>query len=174
MATINAYTPVVFTYTEFKRGVYDPMSMSEYVAGGSTVPDITITNAVPIGLTRVRLLLSCPVPSDSTWTTTGNYVLAGTGSPTVSSVYVGAGYIDLITTTHTAAASYTVTWSGLTGITASNDTYVPTALLNTGIKLGASTTNNVVTGNICRGGAITSDNANTVSLSTNGDYVVIS
>lgn len=160
MAVIALTEPVAFTYSVATRLFTDAASMSAYVAAGASVPDTTITSAVSVGLTRVRLWLAVTVPSDSTWTTTGNYVITpsgGAAAVTVSSAAVGhdGSYIDLTTTSHTASGAYSVAWAGLTGVTAGSDAYVPTAL-PTGRRISISNgaTGNVVVGNVVAGGSI--------------------
>lgn len=153
MAVIALTAPVLFTFDVAVRLFTDPASMSEYQASGGS--NVTISDTLGIGLTRVRLLLDAPAGSDSTWTTTGNYTLTGTGSPTVSSVKVAPdnSWIDLVVTAMTAAASYTVAWTGLTGITAGSDTFTAAALANGGISAGASCARNTFTGNVLPAGS---------------------
>lgn len=160
MAAVLSYAGVVWTFTTTGRMTLAEASMSEYVQSGSSVPETTITSAQSVGLTRVRLTLAVTVPSDSTWTTIGNYTITpigGAAAVTVSSAAVGhdGSYIDLATTSHTASGAYTVAWAGLTGITAGNDDYVPVALA-TGAKISISNgaTGNVVVGNVVAGGSI--------------------
>jgi hypothetical protein len=161
MAAVLSYEGVTWTYALTERMTRASASMSEYVATGGTVPDTTITSAQSVGLTRVRLYLAVTVPSDSTWTTAGNYTVTesgGAAAVTVSSAAVGhdGSYIDLTTTSHTASGAYNVAWTGLTGITAGNDDYTPVALV-TGAKISISNgaTGNVVVGNVLVGGSIT-------------------
>lgn len=160
MAAVDAYAPYVFDWTRFIRGAYEPAAMTPYTAPGGSVPDTTITSAVSVGLTKVRLWLAVTVPSDSTWTTAGSYTITpsgGAAAVTVSSASVGhdGSYIDLTTTAHTASGAYTVAWTGLTGVTAGSDAYTPVALA-TGAKISISNgaTGNVVVGNIVAGGSI--------------------
>lgn len=161
MAVVSVYGPVDFDYVTFPRLVRAPSSMSEYVQAGSTVPDTTITSAQSVGLTRIRLTLAVTVPSDSTWTTAGNFTITesgGAAAVTVSSAAVGhdGSYIDLTTTSHTASGAYTAAWSRLTGIANGSDAYTPTAT-PTGrrINIANGATNNVVVGNVVSGGTIT-------------------
>lgn len=162
MATVSAAPPFMDGldlggyYRPITLGTY---SFNAYVAGG-TVPDTTITSAYTVGLTRVRLALAVTVPSDSTWTTAGNYAITpsgGAAAVTVSSAAVGhdGSYIDLTTTSHTASGAYSVAWTGLTGITDGSDAYTSTALA-TGARISISNgaTGNVVVGNVVAGGSI--------------------
>jgi hypothetical protein len=161
MATINAYAPYDFDFARFIRPFRAPASMSEYVQTGSSVPDTTIISAQSVGLTRVRLTLAVTVPSDSTWTTAGNYTITpsgGAAAVTVSSAAVGhdGSYIDLTTTSHTASGAYSVAWTGLTGVTAGSDAYTPVALATGArINIANGATGNVVVGNMVAGGSIT-------------------
>lgn len=160
MAVVDAYAPVDFDFVRFIRPTYAPAPMSEYTAPGATVPDTTITSAQSVGLTRVRLFLAVTVPSDSTWTTAGNYIITesgGAAAVTVSSAAVGhdGSYIDLTTTSHTASGAYSVAWSGLTGIADGSDAYTPTALATGArISIANGATGNVVVGNVVAGGSI--------------------
>jgi hypothetical protein len=160
MAVVAMTAPVEFTYSVATRLFTDAASMSAYVAAGASVPDTTITSAQSVGLTRVRLWLAVTVPSDSTWTTAGNFTITpsgGAAAVTVSSAAVGhdGSYIDLTTTAHTASGAYSVAWAGLTGITAGSDAYTPVALA-TGARISISNgaTGNVVVGNVVAGGSI--------------------
>lgn len=154
MAAVASYSPLAWTYTPEGRQIYPSVSLTEYEASGGS--NVTISDTLGIGLTRVRLLLDAPAGADSTWTTTGNYTLTGTGSPTVSSVKVAPDntYIDLIVATMTAGQSYTVAWTGLTGITAGSDTLTAAALVNGGISAASGCANNTFTGNVLPAGAV--------------------
>jgi len=179
MAAVNAYAPYVFEFTRFIRGMYEPAAMTPYTAPGGSVPDTTITSAVSVGLTRVRLWLAVTVPSDSTWTTAGSYTITpsgGAAAVTVSSAAVGhdGSYIDLTTTAHTASGAYTVAWTGLTGVTAGSDAYTPTALpAGRAITIGSSTSAGLVVGNVLPGGVI-SYTAGTVTATGNTAFLVVS
>ena len=153
MAVIALAEPVLFTFDVAVRLFTDPASGSEYQAPGGS--NVTISDTLGVGLTRIRLLLDAPAGADATWTTTTNYTLTGTGSPTVSSVKVAPDntYIDLITTAQTAAALYTIAWTGLTGITAGSDTFTAAALVNGGISAAAGCARNTFTGNVLPAGA---------------------
>lgn len=178
MAAVNAYAPYVFDWTRFIRGAYEPASMTPYTAPGGTVPDTTITSAYTVGLTRVRLALAVTVPSDSTWTTAGNYAITpsgGAAAVTVSSAAVGhdGSYIDLTTTSHTASGAYSVAWTGLTGITDGSDAYTASALpAGRAITLGASVTNWTVVGNSLNGGTI-SFTEGTATASGNDAHLIV-
>ena len=94
----------------------------------------------------------------------------------MSSAAVGhdGSYIDLTTTSHTASGSYSVAWTGLTGVTASSDAYVPTALpAGRKIRLGASTTNTTVIGCVLPGGVI-EYTAGTANVTGNDAFSLVS
>lgn len=179
MAVITSYAPYDYDFNPSGRAVYAPASLSSYVAPGGTVPDTTITAATPIGLTRVRLPLAVAVPSDSTWTTAGNYVITesgGAAAVTVSSAAVGhdGSYVDLATTSHTASGSYSVAWSGLTGIANGSDAYTPTALpAGRAITLGSGVSGWTIVGNSLPGGTI-SYTAGTATVTGNDAYSIVS
>ena len=179
MAAVLSYAGVAWTYARTERMTLAAASMSEYVPAGASVPDTTITSAQSVGLTRVRLWLAVTVPSDSTWTTAGSYTITpsgGAAAVTVSSAAVGhdGSYIDLTTTSHTASGSYSVAWTGLTGVTASSDAYVPTALpAGRKIRLGASTTNTTVIGCVLPGGVI-EYTAGTANVTGNDAFSLVS
>lgn len=160
MAVITAYAPVDFDFVRFIRPIYAPASIGPYVPSGSTVPDTTISQAQSVGLARVRLFLAVTVPSDSTWTTAGNFTITesgGAAAVTVSSAAVGhdGSYIDLTTTAHTASGAYSVAWTGLTGVTAGSDAYTPTALpAGRKIRLASSVGHGTIVGNVLTGGTI--------------------
>lgn len=178
MAVITAYAPVDYDFTLLGRAAYAPSSLSSYVAPGASVPDTTITSAYTVGLTRVRLALAVTVPSDSTWTTAGNFAITpsgGAAAVTVSSAAVGhdGSYIDLTTTSHTASGAYSVAWTGLTGITDGSDAYTASALpAGRAITLGASVTNWTVVGNSLNGGTI-SFTAGTATASGNDAHLIV-
>lgn len=160
MAAVASYEGVVFTFGSSGRVTYEGACMCEYTAPGGTVPDTTISQAQSVGLTRVRLTLAVTVPSDSTWTTAGNFTITesgGAAAVTVSSAAVGhdGSYIDLTTTSHTASGAYSVAWTGLTGITNGSDAYTATALATGArIRIANGATGNVVVGNVVVGGSI--------------------
>lgn len=179
MAAVAMASPFTFTFEGNTRIFSNVASMSAYVPAGASVPDTTITSAQSVGLTRVRLTLAVTVPSDSTWTTAGSYTITpsgGAAAVTVSSASVGhdGSYIDLTTTSHTASGSYSVAWTGLTGVTASSDAYVPTALpAGRKIRLGASTTNTTVIGCVLPGGVI-EYTAGTANVTGNDAFSLVS
>ena len=179
MAVVAMTAPVEFTYSVATRLFTDAASMSAYVAAGASVPDTTITSAQSVGLTRVRLWLAVTVPSDSTWTTPGNYTITpsgGAAAVTVSAAAVGhdGSYIDLTTTAHTASGAYSVAWTGLTGVTAGSDAYVPTALpAGRKIRLGALTANTTVIGCVLPGGVI-EYTAGTANVTGNDAFSLVS
>jgi len=160
MAVVAMTAPVEFTYSGATRLFTDPASMSAYVAAGVSVPDTTITSAQTVGLTRVRLTLAVTVPSDSTWTTAGNYTITpsgGAAAVTVSSAAVGhdGSYIDLTTTAHTEGGAYNVAWTGLTGVTAGSSNYRPGTLpAGRKIRLGVSVGHGTIVGNVLTDGTI--------------------
>lgn len=179
MAAVAMTSPYTFTFDGDTRIFTDVSSMSAYVPAGASVPDTTITSAQSVGLTRVRLWLAVTVPSDSTWTTAGSYTInpsGGAAAVTVSSAAVGhdGSYIDLTTTSHTANGAYTAAWTGLTGVTAGSDAYVPTALpAGRKIRLGASTTNTTVIGCVLPGGVI-EYTAGTANVTGNDAFSLVS
>ena len=156
MAAVSAAPPFLdgLNLGGYKRSIVaGTYSFGAYAAAGGS--NVTISDTFGIGLTRVRLLLDAPAGADSTWTTTGNYTLTGTGSPTVSSVKVAPDntWIDLVVATMTAGQSYTVAWSGLTGITNGSDGLTAAALANGGISAASGCANNTFTGNVLPSGA---------------------
>lgn len=170
MAAVLSYAGVAFTYTQSGIMTLAGVAMREYSAGAS-VPNTTIGQCFSVGLTRIRIPLAVAVPSDSTWTTTGNYTITASGGAAAVTVFSAAvghdgSYIDLTTSSHTASGAYNVAWTGLTGITAGNDDYVPVAL-TTGvrIRIANGATGNVVVGNSVLGGSISyrASDGNTVS-----------
>jgi hypothetical protein len=179
MAAVAMTSPVLFTFAGATRIFTDPASMSAYESSGSTVPNTTITSAESVGLTRVRLPLAVAVPSDSTWTTAGNYTITesgGAAAVTVSSAAVGhdGSYIDLTTTAHTASGSYSVAWTGLTGVTAGSDAYTPTALpAGRKIRLGANVGHGTIVGNVLTGGTI-EYTAGTATVTGNDAFSLVS
>jgi len=179
MAAVLSYAGVVWTFTTTGRMTLAEASMSEYVAAGGTVPDTTITSAQSVGLTRVRLTLAVTVPSDSTWTTAGNYTITpsgGAAAVTVSSAAVGhdGSYIDLTTTSHTASGAYSVAWTGLTGVTAGSDAYTPVALsAGRKIRLGGSVGHGTIVGNVLTNGTI-EYTAGTATVTGNDAFSLVS
>jgi len=170
MATVAAADPFAFSDDGgYHRGItLGSYSFNNYVAGGGS--SMTVSDLLSVGLTRIRLMLAAPAAPDATWTTTGNYTLTGTGSPTVSSVKVSPdnSYIDLITTAQTAAAVYTVAWSGLTGITGGSDTVTAVALANGGITAASGCASNTINGNILPQNAVV-DVYDSVGNTVNGN-----
>lgn len=137
---------------------------------------MTVDSAFSVGLTRVRLLMQAGGPHDATWTTTGNFSVAGTGSPTISSATVGprGEWIDLVVSSMTAGQSYTATWSGLTGVTAGNDSFTAAALpVGKRITVAGGATGNVVVGNVVAGGSINYRASDGNAVEGNAAFLVV-